>query len=614
MIMIHPSRPQYPVAQSHPHLLIPVGNYVGPRTGSLYILRYTSSRHRTFTSSRAMEPDVDGAASAVASDDLSRINTTQSESDVPPAVEASRVRGPLPTTGSTAQAHGSLFPSYWGLVSQSHSVDGHSTPGNQAGTQSDDMEVEVNFDAESASDTSRLRTTETIRPARSVVSSVPPAMHVDRNKGIVTRSGSGRKASGSNSRTMDAPPQVEDVNIDDVDWEDPLHDNDLWQAQAEAEARGIGERADAYAWPVESHVIDWSAYLHNTDRILEKFPSYPSIPIWVYAKSSRWAADRAKALNAPRQIENCHRDRFHMHGQAVHAWQAKGAVFRRNLMAKVYLPALLDHLEFGDRVIGALVQATFVAKIDDGPGNLPEVQVHFSRLIQNNSGMKKIGDQMAIAFKRGIADIAHENFTNYKQLEWTNQQRKLQRKTPLENLTEPPSIPMRELVNHANMQEVRDSSVVPPDIAARVGVKAYSRLNDQNLYVVSPQPAESEVAPQLQPQDHVHERVEVILPSPSAPVIRNFQDTPPDVSPHDIGHILQDEIITYLDGWDIQSTKARQEFAMRAAALYWCCSPLSWRAQLETMLTPNATAAGVVDKICFAMECQHLSDWMNGLR
>ncbi|KZO94170.1 hypothetical protein CALVIDRAFT_528942 [Calocera viscosa TUFC12733] len=452
----------------------------------------------------------------------------------------------IPTLPSSAQAEDG-FPKV---------TDGPTEAG------SDGMLIDPDYDNASAaaeSDLTRVRDTEIIRVARSVVSSVPPVMVVDRDSRKVSRSE--RRPSAADPSQGMGPPPVQDVDLANIDWEDPLQDEDLLQAQVAAEARGIGERAEAYPWPVEPHIIDWSAYLHNTDRILEQFPLYPSIPDRVYRQSGTWAKDRKDASNQPRVIKDCHRDKHHMHGQAVHAWQAKGAVPRRNLFAKVYLPALYDHIltavqvEFADRVIGAFVQATFVAKIDNGPARMPEVQVHFSRLIQNNTGMRNIAQKMAIAFKRGIADIAHENFTNYKQLEDSNQARKAQGKSTMQSAMGPPVIPMRDLLSNADLQAVRENNTVPPDIAARVGVQAYRRLDDPLLYT----------------------------PGELATTAEGAQIPQPD--PHDHDH---NALLDYYGRWAVDDDDTRTRFANVVSAMYWSCSPLSWRALLAEMLPSTA--------------------------
>ncbi|KZT61192.1 hypothetical protein CALCODRAFT_553307 [Calocera cornea HHB12733] len=555
------------------------------------------SRHRSFTGTPAMDQtNVDPDASAAGFDDYSRIHTTQSDNGTVPPLQGgvqSRMLAPLTTPKSSALAQNGMDP--------------------QSSDTGEDMQVEGEFYAASAvaaSDTSRLKITETVRPPRSVVSSVPPSMNVDPITRNVTRNAHNRSTSSTNPQPMDPPPKAEEVDFDDIDWDDPLHDDDLLMAQVEADARGVGERAEAYPWPVEHHVIEWSSYMHNTERVLEKFPTCPSIPPWVYKQSWQWGSDRKRALNQPRTIEGCHRDKFHMHGQAVHAWQMKGAVPRRNLFAKVYVPALLDHTEFGDRVIGAFVQATFIAKIDDGPARLPEVQVHFSRIIQNNEGMKRIGSQLAIAFKKGIADIAHENFTNYKRLEAINQERKALRKTPLENLTEPPSIRMRELLNHRNIQEAHDASLVPPDIAARVGVKAYRRLDDPDLYSVATEPPTMAANTEIH---HDHELDPVHVPTPTAPVTRVFENEPPSEPPHDIGHGLQTAMLDYFNQKNLDPENITTALAKRVASIYWCCHPLSWRSHLQKTESVSLTKKDV-DDLCFAMECQLITDWANGLR
>ncbi|KZT55437.1 hypothetical protein CALCODRAFT_484809 [Calocera cornea HHB12733] len=508
--------------------------------------RHVHSRHNSVTGPREMDqPMVDPDASAIGADDRSRIITSQSEAG-DPSVHAGRNRNPLPppTPQSSLSA-----------------ADGRNS---RSSDDDEEMQIEGEFYAASAiaaSDISRLRVTETVRPPRSVVSSVPPAMQVDPISRAVIRT---EASAPTQPFPMGPPPEAEQAELADFEWDDPLHDDDLLQAQAAADARGVGERAEAYPWPVEHHVINWSAYMHNTQRVLEKFPEYPSVPSHVYKQSWKWAQDRKRALQAPREIVGCHRDKNHMHGQAVHAWQMKGAVPRRNLFAKIYLPALLDHTEFGDRVIGSFVQATFVAKIDDGPDRPPVVQAHFTRLIQNNEGMKRIGNQMAIAFKRGIADIAHDNLTNYKRLEEVNEERKALRKTPLENLTEPPIIPMREFMNHANAQEVRETSLVPPDIAVRVGVKAYRRLDDPDLYTVGPAPATTSAGPH-QAHDHepVHEPVRVHVPSPSTPVTRVFEEEPPEDSPYDVGRDLQTAMVAFFEEQNLKPPSSREALARR---------------------------------------------------
>ncbi|KZT58768.1 hypothetical protein CALCODRAFT_482055 [Calocera cornea HHB12733] len=552
------------------------------------------------------QPTVDRDASAIGSDDYSRIYSTQSDAGPAPSVQVQATRavkpGPPPTPQSSLLAQNGMHEK---------SSDGD-----------EDMQEEGEFYAASAiaaSDTSRLKATESVRPPRSVASSAPPSMQVDPVTRAVIRN---ENTSRTHSFPMGPPPAAEVVDMKSSDWDDdPLQDDDLLQAQAAAaDLSAGGERADAYPWRVEDHVISWSAYMHNTERVLEKFPVYPRIPSYVYTDSWQWARDCKRALNEPRQIDGCHRDKFHLHGQAVHPWQMKGAIPRRNLFAKVYVPALLDHVEFGDRVIGAFVQATFFAKIDDGPDKLPEVHVHFTRLIQNNEGMKRIGNQLAVAFKKGIADIAHENLTNYKRLAAINKERKAQKLTPLENLTDPPIIPMRELMNNANAEEVRNTSLVPPDIANRVGVKAYRRLNDPELYTVgaAPTTTTTHADPPLHDHEPDHEpnHVHVHVPTPAEPITRVFEEEPPEEPPYDVRQQLQDAIITYLDENNIQAANSREAFARRVASIYWCCDPLLWRPHLEkaVVLLWNTNNATEVNNLCFAMEGQLVTDWAHGLR
>ncbi|KZT61090.1 hypothetical protein CALCODRAFT_515000 [Calocera cornea HHB12733] len=563
---------------------------------------------RTSTSRSQMGPNADDtpSESAISSGDMSRVHT--STSDAGSKTHNNAKADPL--------RHLTLLPPPTTPQSSRLARAGNTTTETGEGANSDDMQVDNDHDAESAiteSDTSRVRATETVRPPASVISSLPPDIVVDRKTGKVTRTDR-QRGGPRKSYPMDPPSPREDIDLAEADWnDDPLHDDELLQAQARANARGIGETAPAYQWPVEPYIINWGAYLNNPDRIMEKFPKTPAVPATTYAQSWTWAKDRLTALNAPRIIKDCYKDKLHMHGQAVHSWQAKGAVGRRNLYAKLYLPALYDHSEFGDRVIGALVQATFVAKIDNGPDRLPDVEVFFSRLLQNNTGMMRIANQMAIAFKRGIADIAHENFTNYKQLEEINQQRKAQGKTILENLTEPPIIPMRELLSKGDLQAARDASVVPPDIATRLGVKADQPLNDPALYAQAADTGTTiKDAGAAHDHDHDHEDVQVTLPSPTTPVTRLFAAHPPEVAPFDVGPHLRQPLLDYFETWGLHSD-TRQTFANRVAAMYWCCSPASWRKHLAELVPSNASAPAIIDSIYFGMECQHLADWTDGL-